>query len=63
MKGKSTHRPGPVKVHRATQSPMDAQRWCMELDCGHDEWVILARKPQRKTMCCSTCFKQWQERA
>lgn len=40
------------KVTRVDRSPMNAQRWCCTLDCGHAQWVTSTRKPTRKTLRC-----------
>jgi hypothetical protein len=43
------------KVERVDQSPMNAQRWVLELSCGHEEWVTSKRRPTSKTVNCSRC--------
>lgn len=40
------------RVVRVTRSPMNAKRWCLELDCGHEVWVSASRKPTAKTAPC-----------
>ena len=37
------------------QSPMYAVRWCIQLACGHEEWITSRRRPKRKAMRCSIC--------
>jgi hypothetical protein len=46
-----------VKVKSADQSPMNAKRWCLELECGHDHWVTSARRPTTKVVDCGLCEK------
>jgi hypothetical protein len=41
------------RVLRADRSPMNAQRWCCELECGHEVWVTRTRKPKRAA--CGAC--------
>lgn len=43
------------KVRRVDRSPLNAQRWIIELACGHGHWVSQARRPGRKTMPCDQC--------
>lgn len=43
------------KVVRITQSPMNATRWCLELECGHDNWVTAKRRPTTQAVPCSRC--------
>jgi hypothetical protein len=38
-----------IAVH---QSPMNAQRWCLTLQCGHELWVTATRKPKTQTVKC-----------
>lgn len=42
-----------IKVLRATMSPMNPQRWCLDLECGHEEWVTGTKAP--KHAYCYTC--------
>lgn len=42
-------------VQRVDQSPMNPQRWCLTLSCGHEEWVTSKSKPKRMKMKCSQC--------
>lgn len=44
-----------IKVLRATRSPMNASRWCLDLECGHEVWVTSKAKPQKKFEYCYTC--------
>jgi len=46
------------RVKRVTQSPLNPQRWCLELECGHDEWVTSKTRPKRAKAECSTCFEK-----
>ena len=48
-------------VESVKQSPMNALRWCLQLDCGHDEWVTAKRRPTRNTAPCGTCFMKLKE--
>ena len=34
------------KVLQAVQSPMNAQRWSVDLECGHECWVTSTRLPR-----------------
>lgn len=42
-------------VLRATQSPMNAKRWCLDLSCGHEAWVTSNRRPTRQVVECAAC--------
>jgi len=42
-------------VRRVDRSPMNPLRWCIELECGHEEWVTSKRKPTAKTRRCPPC--------
>jgi hypothetical protein len=42
-------------VVRVDRSPLNAGRWVLTLDCGHEQWVTSMRRPQRKTQLCSKC--------
>jgi hypothetical protein len=42
-------------VLRAVQSPMNAERWCLDLACGHEIWVSAKRQPRAKRVCCPVC--------
>lgn len=42
-------------VRRVDRSPLNAMRWCMELECGHEEWVTSKRRPTARTMRCRPC--------
>ena len=44
-----------ANVNRVTQLPMTTKLWCLELDCGHDRWVISKSKPKRKIAKCGVC--------
>ena len=43
------------RVTRIDQSPMNAQRWCLQLSCGHEEWITAKRRPNKETFRCSRC--------
>lgn len=43
------------RVESVKQSPMNPRRWCLQLDCGHDEWITAQRRPQRMQHRCSMC--------
>lgn len=43
-------------VTKATQSPMNALRWMVTLDCGHEQWVTQRTRPKAgKKLPCSAC--------
>ena len=44
-----------IKVISATRSPLNSQKWLLELECGHDKWVSCKSKPTRKTQYCADC--------
>ncbi len=46
-----------AKVEVVKQSPMNAIRWLLLLDCGHEEWVTAKRRPTRRTIRCSKCVE------
>lgn len=46
------------RIESVKQSPMNGQRWCLQLDCGHDEWVTAKKRPTRKTIRCSRCVER-----
>lgn len=55
-------------VVRITQSPLNAKRWSLDLNCGHEVWVTARRRPTRKFAPCESCRKsegkpigQWAE--
>jgi hypothetical protein len=41
------------KVVSCARSPLNAQRWLVRLECGHETWITSARKP--KIGECPTC--------
>jgi len=43
------------KIIRITRSPLNPQRWCADLECGHEEWLTAKKKPTRQTIRCSRC--------
>jgi hypothetical protein len=44
-----------ARIESVKQSPMNGQRWCLQLDCGHDEWVTAKSRPTRQSIRCSRC--------
>lgn len=44
-------------VVRTDQSPLNALRWCIELECGHEVWVTQQRRPTIRSMVCPACAK------
>lgn len=44
-----------MTVRRVDQSPMNAQRWCLTLSCGHEIWVTSKTRPQRMKAPCPEC--------
>lgn len=48
---KKTSRKYSIKVLRATRSPMNASRWCLDLACGHEQWITSQRKPAKFAYC------------
>ena len=47
-----------ARIDRVTQSPMNEQRWCLDLDCGHRIWVTAKRRPTRKQIGCNDCTRK-----
>jgi len=43
------------KVLRAFRSPLNPQRWCLTLECGHEVWVTSKSRPKRQTAKCENC--------
>jgi hypothetical protein len=46
-----------MTVRRVDQSPMNAQRWCLTLNCGHEVWVTSKSRPKRVKAPCDRCPK------
>jgi hypothetical protein len=47
-------RAGKVRsVVRVTQSPVNPQKWCLDLSCGHEKWVRGKRKPSKRVVPCN----------
>lgn len=44
-----------VRIVQATQSPLNAKRWLVELACGHECWVTRVRKPRGAVACKWRC--------
>lgn len=54
-------KPAPIphsRIESVKQSPMNALRWCLQLDCGHDEWINGKKRPTRQTIRCSRCVEK-----
>lgn len=50
-------------VERIDRSPMNAKRWLMLLDCGHEVWTTAVRRPARRSAPCPECaVKKLSER-
>jgi len=45
-------------VVRVDRSPMNAKRWLLELECGHECWVTQACKPTPKQHACVQCVNK-----
>ena len=43
------------KVVKVTQSPLNALRWCLQLDCGHEIWITSRKRPKRAREGCERC--------
>lgn len=43
-------------ITRVDRSPMNAQRWCLTLECGHERWTTGKTKPKGKTAQCLECI-------
>lgn len=46
-----------ARIETVKQSPLNALRWCLQLDCGHDQWVTAKSRPTRRTIRCSRCVE------
>lgn len=46
------------RIESVKQSPLNARRWCLQLDCGHDQWMTSARRPTRQTIRCAKCSEK-----
>lgn len=42
-------------IARIDSSPMNAARWVITLECGHEEWVTAKKRPARRRMKCTKC--------
>ncbi len=60
-KAKTVKTVAPSFIESVKQSPMNAGRWCLQLDCGHDEWVNAKKRPTRKFQRCSKCAMKLRE--
>jgi hypothetical protein len=49
-------------VASVSQSPMNALRWLITLECGHELWVTRKRRPSSspRLMVCAVCTKDAQ---
>lgn len=43
------------RVVRVKQSPLNVQRWNLDLECGHEVWVTSKSRPARKQATCPEC--------
>lgn len=45
------------RVTRMDQSPMNVQRWCFTLECGHEVWLTRKRRPSKvpARLACERC--------
>jgi hypothetical protein len=52
------------RIVKATQSPMNARRWLVELECGHETWITSHVRPRRQVSCdeCRKVSQDIQER-
>jgi hypothetical protein len=50
-------------VVRIDRSPMNKRRWCLELECGHEEWITSSRRPTREFTICCKCRAIDEEKA
>ena len=48
-----------IKVRRIDQSPMNPRQWCIDLYCGHEDWITSNRRPKFKVMQCKVCDPNW----
>ena len=48
------------RVVQVKQAPLNAQRWLLVLECGHEAWVTAKRKPRAQTRRCSECINEFQ---
>ena len=44
-----------MTVTRVDQSPMNPQRWCLTLTCGHEVWITSRRRPKGMKAECQCC--------
>ena len=40
--------PNKKRIVRVDRSPLNPKRWCLMLECGHEEWVTATAKPKKK---------------
>lgn len=48
---------GLMVVRHVTPSPVNAFRWLLTLECGHDVWVTQRSKPTKASHFCTACAK------
>lgn len=41
-----------MTVRRVDQSPLNKQRWCLTLSCGHEVWITSKSRPKRMKVPC-----------
>lgn len=46
------------RVLSVKQSPLNEQRWCLNLECGHEVWITAKRRPTRKLATCELCERK-----
>lgn len=49
------------RVVKVTQSPINAQRWALDLECGHEAWVTRLGRPTAKYANCEKCTEREKE--
>ena len=47
-----------ARIERVTQYSLNGQRWKLDLDCGHVEWVTGKKRPIRQFISCGECQKR-----
>jgi hypothetical protein len=48
----------PKRVIRTVQWPTNAERWVLELACGHEVGVTSKTRPTRKNVHCDVCAEE-----
>jgi len=49
-------------VVRVDRSPLNARKWNLELECGHEVWVFGKRRPTVYAETCERCRKADEEK-